>query len=127
MAVDFTDFTTGGTFSPDNYLVGYDVDASGGEKKWKYSTLLRSLSSDLSSVIISDNPPAGASNGDLWFDSSSGITSIYYDSTWVDVGGGDSSTSLNVVNSPTVDLSYNSSTGTLSADAHLISYALIFG
>jgi hypothetical protein len=67
------------------------------------------------STIISDTPLTGVSNGQLWFDSSSGITSIYYDSTWVDVGGGDSANSLNVVDSPTIDLSYNSSTGTLSA------------
>ena len=41
-------------------------------------------------TIISDTPPTGVSDGQLWFDSSSGITSIYYDSTWIDVGGGDS-------------------------------------
>jgi hypothetical protein len=51
MAVDFTDFTTSGNFSSDNYLVGYDVDASGGEKKWKYSTLLSSVTSNFSPTI----------------------------------------------------------------------------
>jgi hypothetical protein len=82
------------------------------------STLRIAGSAISASVIISDTapPPTGISNGQLWFDSSSGITSIFYDSTWVDVGGGDSANSLNVVDSPTIDLSYNSSTGTLSAD-----------
>jgi hypothetical protein len=52
MAVDFTDFTTGGTLASDNYLIGYDIDASGGEKKWKYDTLMRSISSDLTPELI---------------------------------------------------------------------------
>jgi hypothetical protein len=51
-----------------------------------------------SSVTVSDTPPSGASAGDLWFDSSSGVTSVYYDGTWVDVGGGDSGTSAGSVN-----------------------------
>jgi hypothetical protein len=50
------------------------------------------------SVTVSDTPPSGASAGDLWFDSSSGITSVYYDSSWIDVGGGDSGTSAGSVN-----------------------------
>jgi hypothetical protein len=50
------------------------------------------------SVTVNDDPPSGASPGDLWFDSSSGITSVYYDSTWIDVGGGDSGTSAGSVN-----------------------------
>jgi hypothetical protein len=49
-------------------------------------------------VSVQDTPPSGASAGDLWFDSSSGVTSVYYDSTWVDVGGGDSGTSAGSVN-----------------------------
>jgi hypothetical protein len=50
------------------------------------------------SVTVSDTPPSGASAGDLWFDSSSGVTSVYYDGTWIDVGGGDSGTSAGSVN-----------------------------
>jgi hypothetical protein len=71
MAVDFTDFTTGGTFSPDNYLVGYDVDASGGEKKWKYSTLLKSVSADIPAV----KNVADSSTVNLHFTSSTGTLS----------------------------------------------------
>jgi phage-related tail fiber protein len=71
-------------------------------------------------VTVQETPPAGASPGDLWFDSSSGVLSIYYNdgntSQWVVVvPGGDSAISLNAINSSTVDLSYNSSTKTLSA------------
>lgn len=50
------------------------------------------------SVTVQETPPSGASAGDLWFDSSSGVTSVYYDGTWVDVGGGDSGTSAGSVN-----------------------------
>jgi hypothetical protein len=71
MAVDFTDFTTGGTLSPDNYLVGYDVDASGGEKKWKYSTLLKSVSADIPAV----KNVADSSTVNLHFTSSTGTLS----------------------------------------------------
>ena len=72
-----------------------------------------------SPIIVSDTPPTNVSNGQLWFDSSSGITSIYYDDVWVDVGGGDSNdelSPLNVVDSPTLDFSYSASTRTLSAN-----------
>ena len=50
------------------------------------------------SVTIQSTPPSSPSAGDLWFDNDSGILSMYYDSTWVDVGGGDSGTSAGSVN-----------------------------
>jgi len=71
MAVDFTDFTTSGSFASDNYLVGYDVDASGGEKKWKYSTLLKSVSADIPAV----KNVADSSTVNLHFTSSTGTLS----------------------------------------------------
>ena len=40
------------------------------------------------SVTVSDSAPASPSSGDLWFDSTLGVMFIYYDSVWVDVGGG---------------------------------------
>ena len=40
-----------------------------------------------SSVTVSDTAPVSPSNGDLWFDSTSAATYIYYDSTWVEIGG----------------------------------------
>jgi hypothetical protein len=50
------------------------------------------------SVTIQSTPPSSPSAGDLWFDNDSGILSMYYDSTWVDVGGGDSGTGAGSVN-----------------------------
>jgi hypothetical protein len=47
MAVDFNDFTTKASFSPTDKLVGYDQNASGGEKTWTYNTLLTSVSADM--------------------------------------------------------------------------------
>ena len=41
-----------------------------------------------SSITVSDAPPAGAESGDLWYESDSGKTFVYYDSFWVEVGGG---------------------------------------
>jgi hypothetical protein len=36
---------------------------------------------------VSNTAPTGASVGDLWFDSNSGLTFVYYDNFWVEIGG----------------------------------------
>jgi hypothetical protein len=38
-------------------------------------------------VTISATAPSAPSAGDLWFDSTTAATFIYYDSTWVEIGG----------------------------------------
>ena len=38
------------------------------------------------SLTVSDTPPAGAEAGDLWFESDTGKTFVYYDSFWVEIG-----------------------------------------
>jgi len=38
------------------------------------------------SITLSDDPPASAAAGDLWFESDTGKTFIYYDSVWTEVG-----------------------------------------
>jgi hypothetical protein len=38
------------------------------------------------SLTVSDTPPAGPESGDLWFESDTGKTFVYYDSFWVEVG-----------------------------------------
>lgn len=40
------------------------------------------------SVTVSDNAPGAPSEGDLWFESDTGQTFVYYDSYWVEIGGG---------------------------------------
>ena len=42
------------------------------------------------SLTVSDTPPLGPDEGDLWFESDSGKTFVYYDSFWVEVGSGGS-------------------------------------
>jgi hypothetical protein len=42
------------------------------------------------SIEVSATPPSSPDAGDLWFDSSSGATYIYYDSYWVEIGVGGS-------------------------------------
>jgi microcystin-dependent protein len=39
-----------------------------------------------SSVTVSDTPPSSPSQGDLWFESDTASTYVYYDSAWVEVG-----------------------------------------
>lgn len=40
-----------------------------------------------SSVLIADSPPSSAEEGDLWFESDTGSIFVYYDSSWVEMGG----------------------------------------
>ena len=39
------------------------------------------------SVTVSETPPASPSSGDLWFESDTTRTYVYYDSFWIEVGG----------------------------------------
>lgn len=39
------------------------------------------------SVTTSDTAPSSPSTGDMWYDSTSGATFIYYDSAWIEIGG----------------------------------------
>lgn len=39
------------------------------------------------SLTVSDTPPVSPDVGDLWFESDTGKTFVYYDSTWVEIGG----------------------------------------
>lgn len=41
-----------------------------------------------SKVIISDTPPSSPTAGQIWFESDTAKTFVYYDSAWVEVGGG---------------------------------------
>jgi len=40
------------------------------------------------SITVSDTPPVSPAAGALWFESDSGLTFIYYDSQWIEIGGG---------------------------------------
>jgi hypothetical protein len=87
---------------PNSPSIGATYSPAGISKSWIYTgeqwSAITAPIEEGASVTVSDTPPSGASAGDLWFDSSSGITSVYYDNTWIDVGGGDSGTSAGSVN-----------------------------
>jgi len=59
-------------------------------------------------VITSDSPPSSPSNGDLWWESDTGILYIYYDNFWVEaVTGLDSGTEgFTALSNGTAGLSY---------------------
>jgi hypothetical protein len=40
------------------------------------------------SITVSDTPPVSPTAGALWYESDSGKTFIYYDSQWIEIGGG---------------------------------------
>lgn len=55
--------------------------------KTKYgngSTAWNSLAYSASGLKVSDTAPTGATTGDMWLDSTSGKTFVYYDSYWVE-------------------------------------------
>lgn len=39
------------------------------------------------SVTVAETPPASPSTGDLWFESDTSRTYVYYDSFWIEIGG----------------------------------------
>jgi hypothetical protein len=41
-------------------------------------------------MAISDTPPVSPAAGQLWFESDTGLTYIYYDASWVEIGAGSS-------------------------------------
>ena len=45
------------------------------------------------SITVSDTAPSSPTEGAMWFESDTGKTFIYYDSTWVEIGGGGGGTS----------------------------------
>jgi len=57
-------------------------------KKWIYINSRWELvaSTEGASIEVSATAPENPDEGDLWFDSSSGATYIFYDNFWVEVG-----------------------------------------
>lgn len=55
-----------------------------------------------STVTISDTPPSSPNAGDQWYESDTGYFFIYYDSYWVQIGGGGSpeTYSFSIINVP---------------------------
>lgn len=77
MAIDFPNSPTNGQVFNDS------------GKTWTYSSATNSwdLTGGMGSFTISDTPPTYAAAGDVWFESDTSKTYIYYDSAWVEFGG----------------------------------------
>ena len=48
----------------------------------------------LSNIAVSGTAPSGSTSGDFWWDASSGVLKIYYDSYWVETTGSDIYTAI---------------------------------
>jgi len=82
MAIDFPDSPSAGQ----QYTVG--------DRTWTWNGDYWALTLTSSTFTASDDPPSGASAGDIWFESSTGKTYIRYDSYWIEIGAASSYTDL---------------------------------
>ena len=48
-------------------------------------------------IVISDTPPASPIIGQLWYESDTGLTYIYYDSAWVEIASGPAGASITIL------------------------------
>lgn len=79
---------------------------SGDFLKWNGTTWVNS-SDGGASLTVSDTAPASPSTGDMWFESDTGATYVYYDSFWVEIGASSKRSTTIDVN----DLSYTYADG----------------
>lgn len=74
--------------------------------KWNGSLWVNSSDSG-ASLTVSDTAPASPATGDMWFESDTGATYVYYDSFWVEIGASSRRSTTIDVN----DLSYTYADG----------------
>ena len=72
MAKDFSQFSPSSTIPLSAYIVGYEANESGGERKWTYGTLRTALSSQIGSVY-----PTGGGNDKIFWENSQTVTQNY--------------------------------------------------
>lgn len=65
----------------------YKVKIGDGVNLWSGLPYIAGSSTTGSSIQVSDTPPPTPLQGDLWYESDTGITYIYYDSYWIELGG----------------------------------------
>ena len=78
---------------------------SGDVLSWNGSAWVSSAPSSGASLTVSATAPSSPSEGDMWFESDTGRTYVYYDSAWVEIGaisaGSRVSISANAPSNPT--------------------------
>lgn len=79
---------------------------SGDFLKWNGSLWVNDPSGG-SSLTVSDTAPVGPSTGDMWFESDTGATYVYYDSFWIEIGASSKRSTTIDIN----DLSYTYADG----------------
>ena len=125
MAIDFPDSPT------------VDQQYSVGDRTWTWNGTYWQLSQTSSTFTASDTAPVSPSAGDIWFESDTGQTFVYYDQSWVEIGAAtdlsdilsdaDADTSIQVEASSDEDVIRFRTAGTerlqLTSDGHLIPQA----
>jgi hypothetical protein len=125
MAIDFPDSPT------------VDQQYSVGDRTWTWNGTYWQLSQTSSTFTASDTAPVNPSAGDIWFESDTGQTFVYYDQSWVEIGAAtdlsdilsdaDADTSIQVEASSDEDVIRFRTAGTerlqLTSDGHLIPQA----
>ena len=71
-------------------IKGVEIDTAGATngQVFQYNGTKFAPASAAGGATISDTAPSSPSAGQIWFESDTGKTFVYYDSTWVEVGGG---------------------------------------
>lgn len=87
---------------PTLFVDGIEIDTTGAASQdvlifngTKFTAASASFGGGGASLTVSDTPPASPSEGDLWFESDTAKTYVYYDSTWVEVGASGGVATLN--------------------------------
>lgn len=75
--------------NPDNKLLGDRISLFPGQVNTENiangSITSAKLNTELATTSVASTPPASASEGDMWCDSSDGSLYIYYDSFWIQI------------------------------------------
>lgn len=93
MAIDFPD-------SP-----SVDQQYTVGDRAWTWNGDYWALTLTSSTFTASDDPPSSASAGDIWFESDTGKSFVYYDSFWVEIAGRAGSTTISSTEGSNVSVS----------------------
>ena len=71
-------------------IKGVEVDTAGATngQVFQYDGTKFAPANAAGGATISDTPPSSPSAGQIWFESDTGKTFVYYDSAWIEIGGG---------------------------------------
>jgi hypothetical protein len=71
-------------------IKGVEVDTAGATngQVFQYNGTKFLPANAAGGATISDTPPSSPSAGQIWFESDTGKAFVYYDSAWIEIGGG---------------------------------------